>query len=121
MRKHFTDYFRALFLFPISLVVFLPFMLFGALLYALLAPIAIFSPFLSSFYYKHSLNISLGVDQLASASTFGNVDQTISGRLGYAIHYLNKDYVIFVILCKILNKFFRQANHCKDAIEFDRL
>lgn len=121
MRRHFINYFKALFLFPISLIVFLPFVLFGAFLYALLTPIAIFSPSLSSFYYKHSFNISLGVDQLASAFTFGNVDQTISGRLGYAIYHSNKDYVIFVILCKILSKFFRQSHHCRDAIEFDRL
>jgi len=58
---------------------------------------------------------------MANASISGNVDQTISGRLGYLIHIKGNTNIIYVSLCKVLNKFFSQSNHCYDAIEFDRL
>ncbi len=121
IRLHIRQFWRGFILPPLSVISFSPFIVYGFIIYFVLLPISIFHIRLSSLFYKHALNISIGLDQFASASTHGNPDQTISGRLGYAIYYKGKDLFIFVILCKILNKFFRQSNHCKDAIEFDRL
>jgi len=121
MVNHIKDYFRGLLLPPFTILVFSLFFSYAITLYALLAFVSLFSYRLSRFYSIYSLSLALSIDQLANASTHGNIDQTVSGRLGYAINYLNKDYFIFVTICKILNKFFRQSNHCKDAIEFDRL
>ena len=63
----------------------------------------------------------MSLDQLANASAHGSEDQSVSGRLGYAIHYKKNPNKIYAIICKILNIFFRQDNHCLDAIEYDRL
>ena len=114
-------YIKALFMFPLSILVFSAFIVYGFFAYAILAIISLFFPSLLYVFLKHSLTMSLAVDQLANASIHGNEDQTISGRLGYAIHYKGKENIIYVILCQILNKFFKQSNHCLDAIEFDRV
>lgn len=114
-------YFKAIFLPVLSLVVFIPFYFLGLIYYFYLMVVSLFYfPYRIKFY-DFSLSLSLAIDQLANASINGNEDQTVSGRLGYAIYYKGKDLYVFVILCKILSIFFRQSKHCYDAIEYDRI
>jgi len=121
LKKHLKNYARGLILPPVSIFVFMPFLMFGLIYYILLSITAIFNKNLSRLFFRHSLLISLGIDQLANASINGNEDQTISGRMGYAIKYLKVENSIINVICKILNKVFNQKDHCGSAIEYDRL
>jgi len=121
LKKWIKNVFISLIILPLSIVSFLPFIILGFLFYIVLLILSIFYPPFSEFLKEHSFNMAISIDQFANASILGNPDQTISGRLGYAIYFKNKKYKIYVILCKILSKLFKQDAHCLDAIEFDRL
>lgn len=104
-----------------ALVVFSIFYFYGFIAYITLLILSIIYPPFSIHFYKYSKRIALSLDQLGNVFIHGNEDQTVSGRLGYAIYYKEKRYLIYVKLCKLLSLLFREKFHCKDAIEFDRI
>ena len=119
--KHVKEWLFAVLLLPLAVVTFLPFQFVGYIFFLILAIISfIYAPLLQSFI-RFSKRFSIAHDQLGNASIFGNPDQTVSGRVGYKLYYLNDDNFLYVIMCKFLSKFFSQKHHCKEAIEFDRL
>ena len=119
--KALKDLLQGLFMVPLALFVFSPFYIFGLFAYAFLFFLGLFY-FPWSFRFRvYAKNVAIGIDQLANAFLFGNPDQTVSGRLGYLIHFKNKNNRFYVTICKILNIFFRQSNHCLESIEFDRI
>ena len=64
------------------------------------------------------LNILISLDQLANTLLGGDPDHTISGRMGRAI--VEGRCRFCRPICKFLNVVFRQKNHCKQSIEWDR-
>lgn len=119
--ENIKNLFRGITLLPLSIIIFSPFIVFGVFIYLLLSIVSIFYIPLSTRLYRYSHNMAKSIDQLANASIFGNIDQTISGRLGKKIYLQKSTNVVYATICKLLNIFFHQDNHCKDAIEYDRI
>ena len=106
---------------PLAIVVFSLFFLFGLFLAMLLLIASLLHYPTSHKFYRHTKNLSIGLDQLGNASIGGNPDVTVSGRLGYIIYYKKQPKAIYVIICKILSLFFRQSRHCLEAVELDEV
>jgi len=121
MLDHFKNIGKGSLIFPASLFAFLPFVAYGFLAWLVLFLLSPFHPKLSYIFSQYSLKMSKSFDQFANASLHGNEDQTISGRIGYYIHTKYNPNKALVILCKLLSYIFKQGNHCKESIEFDRL
>lgn len=119
--KHVKEWLAFTALLLLAVFVFLPAQGLGYLFYLVFSPVALVYPRYLRVYKRYSKRFSIAHDQLANTVFFGNPDQTISGRIGYRLYYLNDDNFIYVIMCKFLSKFFSQKHHCKEAIEFDRL
>ena len=73
------------------------------------------------FFRNYSKNLAVAVDQYANTVIYGNADQTISGRMGIFIYIKKKNHILITLLCKFLDFFFKDENHCKEAIEYDRI
>jgi len=120
--KYYRELIKALFVYLLSIVVFYPMVLFMQIYIILLIFLYIIYP---KKYYKHfkkyMYNITISNDQLANAFLFGNPDITISGRMGYILYIKKKKIKLIYWLCKLLSKFFNQNQHCKEAIEYDRI
>jgi len=67
---------------------------------------------------RYFFNLLIALDQLANTLTGGDPDETISSRTG---KYVVRGRGWFPCqLCKLLDFAFRQKDHCKNSIEFDR-
>lgn len=68
---------------------------------------------------KYVLNIMISIDQLCNAILFGNVDHTISGRVGYNA-LLGSFWALYAQeLINLL--FFFDKDHCYTSIEWDEV
>ena len=64
---------------------------------------------------KYIWNVLIAFDHLCNATLGGNVDETISSRMGRNL--AKKDCVLCNFLCSLLNLI--QKNHCVKAINND--
>jgi hypothetical protein len=71
---------------------------------------------------KRLYNLLISIDQLFAVLLFGaNPDQTISGYVGYKS--MTTDKKRYKLYEWLINALFRpwEKNHCRNAIEYDRL
>lgn len=70
----------------------------------------------TSFAYKYSRRIWIGIDQLFNAALFGNEDHTISGRAGRG---RREGSTFWRITANVIDWIFRDNQHCRNAIEYN--